>query len=409
MAAIHKAILLALVFMPFGQTVDAEDWPWWRGARGDGTSLETNVPTRWSSGTNVLWKSRLPGLGHASPIVYRDRIFTVTARPETEERQLLCLERTTGELLWTKTVLTSPLEKKHTLNSHASSTPATDGQQVYVAFLDREDMLVAAYDLNGNQQWKVRPGTFNSMHGFCSSPVLYSDKVIVNGDHDGDSYIVALSRTDGRTLWKTPRENRTRSYCVPLLRQIAGRRQMVLTGDQCVASYDPETGARHWMIEGPTEQFVASPVFSQKENLLYITGGYPDHHILAIKPDGVGNVTRSHIVWRTNKGAAYVPSPIIEGDYFLIVSDSGVAHCYAAKTGVLAWQERMGSHHASLVSANGLVYFLSDAGVTRIVKPGPNYIEVARNELGERCFASPAISHGRIFIRGDEHLYCIGN
>jgi outer membrane protein assembly factor BamB len=269
-------------------------------------------------------------------------------------------------------------------------------------------MLAAAYDFDGNQRWLVRPGVFSSMHGFCSSPLLFKEKVILNGDHDGDSYLVALDRATGQTLWKTPRDNHTRSYCPPLIRELAGRTQMILSGDKSVASYDPHTGARHWVIDGPTEQFVASPVHSPRTGLVYITGGYPDHHILAIRPDGTGNVTRTHIVWRTTKGAAYVPSPIIAGDYFLIVSDSGVAHCFEAAAGKLLWQERLGEHHASLASANGLVYFLNDDGVMNIVKPGPAFERVARNELGERCFASPAISEGRIFLRGEQHLFCIG-
>jgi outer membrane protein assembly factor BamB len=328
--------------------------------------------------------------------------------PETQERLLLCLDRNSGKVRWQKVVLKSPMERLHRENSHASSTPATDGSLVYVSFLDKDEMVAAAYDFDGKQRWLVRPGKFSSMHGFCSSPLLYRDKVILNGDHDGDSYLVAISRADGHTIWKTLRDNHTRSYCAPLIRHLDGREQMVLTGDKCVASYDPNTGKRHWVIDGPTEQFVASPVYSPKEDLLFITGGYPDHHILAIKPNGHGNITRSHIVWRTNKGAAYVPSPIVEGDYFLIVSDSGVAHSFVAKTGALLWQERVGSHHASLVSANGLVYFLSDDGVTRVVKPGPQFDQVAQNDLGETCFASPAISRGQIFIRGERTLFCIG-
>jgi outer membrane protein assembly factor BamB len=300
------------------------------------------------------------------------------------------------------------MEKKHSLNSHASSTPATDGKLVYVAFLDRNEMVVAGYDFAGNQKWLVRPGTFSSMHGFCSSPILYKDLVIVNGDHDGDGYIVALRNTSGETAWKIDRPNKMRSYCAPLIREMAGKMQMVLSGSQCVASYDPANGKMHWIIDGPTDQFVASPVYSEKTGLVYITGGYPDHHILAIKPDGSGNVTKTKIVWRTNRGVAYVPSPIIEGDYFLIVSDSGVAHCFDAATGKVLWQERLGEHHASLVSANGLVYFLNDNGVMNVIKPGPEFNLVAKNELNERTFASPAISGGQLFVRGDKHLYCIG-
>jgi len=388
--------------------VSAEDWPAWRGPRGDGTSSEMPVPVHWSAASNVVWKTEIPGHGHASPIVWGDRVFTVTALLDRQDRVLLCLDRKTGQFLWQKTVVRSPLEKKHSLNSYASSTPATDGKQVYVAFLDRQEMVVAAYDFEGNQKWLVRPGPFASMHGFCSSPILFEDKVIVNGDHDGDSYLVALSRQTGETLWKIPREHHTRSYCVPLIRELNGRTQMVLTGDKSVASYDPNDGRLAWIIDGPTEQFVASPVYSARTGLLYITGGYPDHHILAIKPDGRGNVTRTHIVWRTTRGAAYVPSPIIAGDYFLVVSDSGVAHCFEAATGKLLWQERMGEHHASLVSANGLVYFLNDDGVTRVIRAGPEFRLIAQNELGEKCFASPAISQGHMLVRGDKHLFCIG-
>jgi hypothetical protein len=385
-----------------------ENWPCWRGPRLDGTSLETNVPTHWSATSNVVWKTGLPGLGHASPIVWGDRVFTVTCIPEKQARVLLCLDRNNGKILWERTAVITPLERKHALNSHASSTPATDGRLVYVAFLDGKEMLVAAFDFDGHQQWRARPGPFSSMHGFCSSPILYQDKVIVNGDHDGDSYLVALSRAAGATLWKTPRQNKTRSYCAPLIRELAGRTQMVLSGDKCVASYDPNDGSLHWMIDGPTDQFVASIVYNERADLLFVTGGYPEHHILAVKPDGRGNVTRSKIVWRTNRGVAYVPSPIAADDYFLVVSDSGVAHCFEAATGKILWQERLGEQHASLVSAGGLAYFLNDDGVMNVVRPGPTFARVARNEIGERCFASPAVSQGQIFLRGEKTLYCIG-
>jgi len=400
--------LLILILISPVSSVRSENWPCWRGPRQDGTSIETNVPIHWSATSNVLWKTELPGFGHSSPIVYGDHIFTVSAMDETQSRLLLCLGRKSGKMLWQRTVLTAPLEDKHTLNSFASSTPATDGTLVYVAFLDRDQMFVAAYDFHGAQRWAVRPGPFFSHHGFCSSPVLYRDKVILNGDHDGDSYLIALDRTDGHTLWKTARENRTRSYCAPIIREMADRTQMVLSGNMCVASYDPNNGSRHWIIDGPTEQFVASPVYSEKTGLIYITAGFPAHHILAIRPNGAGDVTRTHVVWRTTRGAAYVPSPILEGNYFLVISDSGVAHCFDAKTGELAWAERLGEEHASIISAEGRVYFLNDRGVMNVVKSGPEFVPLAQNEIGERCFASPAISQGQILLRGDKHLFCIG-
>jgi outer membrane protein assembly factor BamB len=390
-------------------TALAEDWPGWRGPRGDGTSTEKQVPVKWDAATNesVVWKTPIPGDGHSSPIVLGKRIFVSTAITDSQERVLLCLDRDSGKELWRRTVVTSPLERKHRENSFASSTPATDGEKVYITFLDGVDAVVAAYDLDGNQQWLVRPGQFTSVHGFSSSPVIFEDKVIVNGDHDGNAWIAALARKDGKTLWKIPRENKTRSYCTPLIRDLAGRTQAILTGSKCVASYDPRNGQRHWIIDGPTEQFVASVVYNEKHDMLFITGGYPDHHILGVKPNGQGNITDTHIVWRTNKGVSYVPSPISEGDYFVIVSDSGIASCFHAATGEMYWNERIGPHaHSSIVSANGLVYCTTDNGATTVIKPGPTFEVVSKNEIGEPCFSSPAISNGRIFVRGAKNLFC---
>ncbi|MSR67011.1 MAG: serine/threonine protein kinase [Pedosphaera sp.] len=410
---------LSLVFLILSLDSSAENWPAWRGPRNDGTSTEIKTPLSWGPAEGMLWKTALPGGGHASPIVWGNRVFTVAAVGETEGRDLLCLDRETGQILWQSTVVKSPLERKHRENSHASSTPATDGVRVYAAFLDVQEMVVAAYDLSGKQQWIVRPGAFKSVHGFCSSPTLWGDKVIVNGDHDGDSYILALDKLTGKTLWKIPRANKTRSYCAPIIRQLSGRNQMILSGDKSVASYDPDTGKPHWYIKGPTEQFVASLVYNAKADLLFMSGGFPQHHLLALRHDGkgdLGNIMHvqetdlAQVAWHHTRPSmvSYVPSPISEGDYFLVVSDTGHANCFLAKTGELQWQEKLGQHHASPVSANGLVYFTSDTGVTTIVRPGAKYDPVGRNELGEAVYASPAISNGRLFIRADKHLYCIG-
>jgi len=406
----RKIIVLLCLAMPliliFSDAALSENWPGWRGPRGDGTSMEKNVPIRWSGTQNILWKVPIPGKGHASPIVWGKHIFVVTAIKEKKQRILLCLDHKDGKILWQRVILEAPLERTNSLNSYASSTPATDGQRVYISFLDRDKMFIAAYDFDGNRLWEVRPGVFTSMHGYCSSPVLWKDKVIVNGDHDGPSYIVALSRATGQTIWKTPRPNRTRSYCTPIIRQIDGRNQMVLSGTMCLASYDPDTGKQHWLIDGPTEQFVASIVYNGE--LLFMTCGFPDRFIQAIRPDGRGNVTDTHVLWQKDRDCSYVPSPIALGPYFLVVADNGVATCFEAKTGKSCWRERLGPHYsASLVSANGLVYFLSDKGVMTVIKPGAELEIVARNELGENTYASPAISDSQIFLRGAKHLYCI--
>lgn len=386
----------------------AEDWPQWRGPRLDGTSLDHGFPLVADEKTET-WRTELPGVGHASPIVWKDRIFTVAAVSETQERVLLCLDRASGRLLWQKAVIKAPFEGKHRLNSHASSTPATDGERIFTAFLDGTRVVVSAHDFSGKQQWQVSPGVFASKHGFCSSPILFEDKIIVNCDHDGPGYIVALARADGRQMWRIERPNQTRSYCVPLIRQLNGRTQMVLSGSKCVTSYDPHDGTLIWMMDGPTEQFVASIVHDEKSDLLLMTGGFPEHHILAMKPDGNGNVTDTHILWRTNKGVSYVPSPICESGWFLIVSDSGIAHCFDAASGDIAWEERMKEHHASLVSAERQVFFINDFGTLRVIQPGKKYNLSAESELGEKVFASPAMSEGQIFIRGEKSLICIGS
>ncbi len=429
--SLFATLVSSVCFLPMDgvrleNRVRAENWPAFRGPRGDGTSLEQNVPVRWNgkTGENITWKVPLPGRGYASPAVWEDRIFLTSCLEDKEQRVLLCLDRARGEILWQKMVVRAPLEKKHRLNSYASSTPATDGELVFVSFLEADqgldeltgkppktptpgNMVVAAYDFDGDQRWIVRPGRFSSVHGYCSSPLLFKNLVIVNGDHDGDSYIVALDRATGETVWKKPRPNKTRSYCVPIIREIDGRTQMILSGTLCVTSYDPHDASLHWIIDGPTEQFVASLVYNGK--LLFLTAGFPEHHILAIRPDGHGNVTDTHIVWRTTKGCAYVPSPIVEGEYFLVVSDSGIGTCFVGETGEPAWVKRIGPHFStSLVSAEGLVYFLCDDGTMTVVRPGSEYDVVATNELGEECFASPAISRSQMFIRSTQHLYCIG-
>lgn len=393
----------------------------WRGPRGDGTSLEQKIPTTWSDTENIAWKVAIPGQGHASPIVWQDRIFLVSSLDDGQ-RLLLCLDRRDGSELWRKTVFTAELENHHQLNSRASSTPATDGDLVYVSFLEPDGtkklfkderyitpgkMVVAAFDLEGNLKWKVRPGEFASIHGYCSPPVIWEDRLLVNGDHDGDSYLVALDKETGETLWKVERENRTRSYSTPIIREIDGRTQMILSGNMCVASYDPADGTRHWIVDGPTEQFVASVVYNG--DLIFMTCGFPDKLMQAIRPDGKGNVSDTHVVWESRESASYVPSPVAVEDYFLLVADNGIASQYEAATGKRLWRERLGGgHSASLITAGGLVYFTSDTGTTTVVRPGEKFDVIAKNELGERVSASPAVSQGQLFLRGFKHLYCIG-
>ncbi len=417
---------LVVLFFFVAGLIRAENWPGWRGPSGDGISAGKGIPTKWSSKENIAWRIAVPGEGHSSPIVWGDKVFLTSSLTEKNKRILLCIDRLSGQTVWQRDVVQSPPETVHRLNSRASGTPATDGKQVYVTFMRAEGdeviapnvgserlitpgkIIVAAYDLDGNEKWKTNVGDFLSAHGFNTCPVLFEDLVILNGDHDGNAYLVALDRQSGRQRWRTRRENKTRSYVTPIIREIDGITQMILSGSLCIASYDPRNGKRHWIVDGPTEQFVASMVYDGK--YVFATGGYPERHTLAIRPGGKGNVTDTHIAWRTTRGAAYVPSPIISGRYLLMVADSGIASCFEARTGKRHWMERLpGGHSPSPVSADGLVYFVSDRGVTTIIRPSETFAVIAKNELGEPVSASPAISQGQIFLRTHQNLYCIGS
>lgn len=419
------ACALLLILAPAAQ---AENWPGWRGPRGDGTSIEANVPTSWNAATsqNILWKVPVPGVGHASPIVWEDRLFLPSFLPETNERVLICYDRPTGRRLWQRTVLTAPPETKHKLNSFASSTPVTDGDLVYVTFLEVGGetveatnvskprpvtpgrMVVAAYDVLGRQQWIVRPGAFVSVHGYCSSPVLFENLLIVNGDHDGDSYLLALDKRTGRTIWKTPREKQTRSYCTPLIRNVDGEPQMVVAGSHRIVSFDPRDGSRNWLVEGPTEQYVASMVYDGDK--FYAAAGFPTHHVVAVRPDGSGDVTDTHVDWHVTNVRCYVPSPVLFGPHLLVADDRGTANCFDTLSGDRRWQARLGRHFSSslIATAEG-VYFTADDGVTRIVRPEADAaVIVAENSLGEFTYASPAVSQGHLYMRGEQHLFAIG-
>ncbi|QEF99808.1 outer membrane biogenesis protein BamB [Stieleria maiorica] len=411
---------LLFTMLVVGAICHAEDWPGWRGPRGDGTSHETDVPTEWdaASGKNIRWKTPIAGAGYSSPVLVGDSIFLTSCDQTTQARLLHCLDRANGTPKWTREVIAAPLEGMHKLNSHASGTPAADADHVYVTFFQTDDtsgkrgepgeMVVASYDHRGNQQWLVTVGAFSSIHGYCTSPVLFENLLLVNGDHDGESYLAALDKTTGDLVWKTPRVHQTRSYVTPLLREIDGQMQAVMTGSKRVAGFDPRSGRRLWWIEGPTEQFVASMVYDDQN--FYLTAGFPTYHVMSIRPGGVGDVTDTHVNWHVTAAQSYVPSPVVTGGLLFIADDRGIAHCFDTESGERLWRERLGRHFsASLVTAGGLVYFTTDDGETIVMKASREPVVVAENSLGESVFASPAISDGKLYLRTREHLYCIGN
>lgn len=419
-----RALLLCLAASVVATPTRAEDWPAWRGPRGDGTSLESNIPTKWGPADNIAWKTPIPGKGHSSPSIWGDRVFLTSCLEKDGKHYLFCLDRKNGKILWQQEQDHKIQKAIHKLNSHASSTAATDGKYVFVTFHDAPHFVVCCYDFDGKLIWKKSPGDFYSKHGFCSTPLLYKDMVILNGDQDSpkgqyftgpkgetkayDSYLVALDKATGAERWRTSRPHNIRSYTPPVLFDIAGKKQVVFSGSQNVASYDPDTGKLIWIVDnGPTEQFVSSLVYG--DGLLFMTYGFPKLGYAAIRPDGQGDVSKSHMVYNVERDGGYVPSPIYHNKHFFFVNDNGLASCVDSQTGKSIWKERISKHSsASPVLADGNLYFIDDLGVTNVLKAGPKFEVVQKNELGEECYASPAISRGQLFLRGVNHLFCIG-
>jgi outer membrane protein assembly factor BamB len=384
------------------------DWPWWRGPQLDGHG-SGSVPTKWTKNENVVWKSPIVGKGFASPIVCGDRAFVATADEEAEKQLLMCFDRETGKKLWSQTVHEGGFMKKHPDNSHASATPACDGEQVFTVFINGGALWVTAFDLAGKQLWQKEVGPFESEHGYGPSPVLYKSAIIVVGDNLQPSYMAALDRKSGDIIWRIPRERLDihANYATPLVGRIAGRDQLVITGYSKVTSYDPATGKLLWFCAGPAQ--VAACTASFHDNMIFASGGFPEKEILAIRADGSGDVTDSHIVWRTGKGVTYVPSPIYHDGHLYVVTDGGIAYCYDANSGDEVWQKRLeGKFSASPVIADGKLFVTNEAGVTTVLKASPEFEVLAVNDLAADGHATPAIAGGRIYLRAGETLYCVG-
>ncbi|MBY0229801.1 MAG: PQQ-binding-like beta-propeller repeat protein [Gemmataceae bacterium] len=398
-------------------SVVAEDWPGWRGPRGDGTSVAEKVPLDFAKDKRVKWSAEVAGSGYSSPIVVGKRVFLTTCLEKERKRVLLCLDRETGKELWRDAVLEAKLEDKHHLNSYASSTPACDGERVYVTFLAEGDMQAACYTAEGKKLWMKSPGKLLSRHGFCTSPVLHEGLVILNGDQDAKAYIVALDKKTGEEKWRADRPNRTRSYCTPILVKDPVRKgvtQLVLSGSKCVTGYDAATGKLLWILDGPTEQYVASLV--PHKGILFLTTGYPEYHLMGLRADGEGRINDTkHVAWHIGhkengpRGASYVPSPLAHEGYFYVVSDAGYLGCIEAETGKRLWLKKLGRRHsASPVLVRGRMIIPDDDGKVWVVKASPKFEVERTTELGEGVFASPAVAGEELYIRTTGRLWCFG-
>jgi outer membrane protein assembly factor BamB len=416
------------------------NWPQWRGPQSQGVSEDKNLPSEWSATKNVQWKTAIPGQGHSSPIVWGNKIFLTTsiegpvvadAKPykhilgnqefkhpdwvgsdHSYSFKVICVDADKGKLLWEKTAYEGPVfDHRHRRNTYASPTPSTDGRNVY-AFFGSEGLY--CYDFGGKLVWKASLGGIPQLGmGAGSSPVLYENLVIVTADQDaGDtSYITALDKQTGKPVWKTPRSNHA-SWATPVLVKTSTRTELLVSGSETIVSYDPATGKEFWHAKGVESHAIPTPVVLG--DIVVFSAGSQAKRAMAIRLGGSGDITDTpNVLWRYAKGTAYVPSPILYGDYVYLMTDSGILTCLDAKTGEVKYEGSRvpvpAKFMASPVAFDGKILLTSEDGDTFVLKAGPKYEVIRTNSLGEPIYASPAIAKGKIFIRGEKNLYCISN
>ncbi len=391
------------------------DWPCWRGPHGNGVSDDPDPPLTWSATENVRWRVPVPGRGHASPVVWGDRVFVATADESEGTQSLVCYDRADGRQVWATEVHRGGLMAKHAKNSHASATPACDGRRVYVAFARAGAIWVSAVDMaDGRIAWQAEAGPFVTEWGYGSSPALSDDLVIVAGDSRRSklgrlqalAFLATLDRDTGAIAWRIRRPEE-HSFGTPVVGRVAGRDQLLLADPQAVNSYDPGTGRDLWHANWSVNRAANTVAFDGDR--VFATGAYPDKQTLCIRGDGAGDVTETHVAWRAAKYAGDVPSLLAHGGRLFVASENGILTCAAADTGKVIWQERVGTAvSSSPVWAADRVYVTAEDGRTTVVPAGGPFKVLARNALGEDVLTTPVFSGGAAFIRSVQSLWCIG-
>ncbi len=412
------AIFAAFCFSA-AATTQAGNWPQFRGLNAQGHSTETGLPLQWSANENIAWKEPLPGESWSSPIVWADRVVLTTATEGGTSCRVLALDRKSGKILWDKEVFQQVPRRKEGRNSYATPTPATDGERVYTCFGDGS---FAALDFAGNVLWTNRNYPFYGQHGLATSPILHNGLLIMarDGSSDGEdkklgwqtpwdqSYVMALDAKTGKERWKSKRGLSRISHGVPCIWEQGGKAQVVTEAGDVVQGFDLKTGERIWSSVVTGEGKVPSAVLG--EGLVFTSGGWGGKEsIKAFKLGGQGDLQESNLVWEQKKGMPKVPSMLYAKPHLFAITDGGVAICLKSGTGEAVWQERVGGNFsASPVAAEGRIYFVGDNGETTVIEAGPGFKVLAKNPLGEKLQASPAISQGQIFIRTEKNLFCIG-
>jgi outer membrane protein assembly factor BamB len=390
----RRAFLLSMPLL-------AEDWPQFRGPGGQGHSVEKDLPLQWSETKNVKWKAPVPGSGWSSPSIANGTIWMTSSRDNS--LRLVALDQATGKLLRDTEVF--PIKDIgpgiHKKNSFASPTAILSGDKIYVHF---GFYGTACLNTKGEMIWK-QTVKYEPQHGPGGSPVLWEDLLIFSCDGFDAQFVIALDAATGKQRWKTARGKGNQAYTTPLIIDAGGKPQLISPGAHHAYAYNPRTGEPLWHIEyGDGFSNVPRPVYAH--GLVYICSGFFQPVIFAVRPDGRGNVTKSHVTWSYPRAVPLTPSPIVIGDELYMVSDNGIATCLGAKDGKQHWQKRIGGNHsASPLAADGRIYFLSEEGEATVIAPGTEYQELAKNSIDERTLASFAVSGKALYLRGDRHLY----
>jgi outer membrane protein assembly factor BamB len=413
--------------------VYADNWARFRGPNGSGVSNDTDIPTKFDAKQGVLWKARLDGVGHSCPIVWGDRLFLQISKADGSERSLVCFGTADGKELWKQSISASNASKgtMHSLNSLASATPATDGEAVYVPFWDGKNVHLYAYSFQGKLMWNRDLGPWFSQHGPGGSPIIYKDKVIFVNDMDHEvvdkktkkassvlnpSKLYAFDKKTGTTVWEMPREAYRACYSAPFILEKKGTApELIITSTTAITSYDPDTGKSHWnwkwSFSGMPLRTVSSTAYVNGTLLTCSGDGSGDRHMVAVATNGFGKDARPGLLWENKKDFPYVTCPLTHGDHVYFANDGGMIGCFHVKTGKKVWFERLpdAKFSASPVMINGKVYACSEQGDVYVFNAEPTIQEPIRNSLREAIIATPAVANGRLYIRGKNHLFCIGN
>lgn len=413
----RRSLILLNGFLLLLPWLAGADWPQFRGPAGDGHGEAKNLPTEWGPGKNVAWRTEVPGKGWSSPSITGGRIYLTTAvsvDPGSAsgdlELRALCYEAAGGKPIWSKTVFVQSSQTApaiHRKNSHASPTPLVDGDRVFVHFGHQG---TACLSTEGEIVWANRELAYPPVHGNGGSPVLVEGVLIFSCDGASEPFVVGLDAKTGKEKWRYERPTdsvKKFAFSTPAVITVAGKKQVISPGSGMVSALDPQTGDEIWRASYDGYSVIPQPAFGN--GLLYLSSGYDSPQMIAIRPDGRGDVTDTHIAWTLKKGAPHTPSPLLVGKELYLVSDGGIASCVDALTGEPIWQERLGgTYSASPLFADGKIYMVNEEGEGIVFRPGRKFEKLSSNGFGERTLASYAVGEGAIFVRTEQALYRIG-